>query len=209
MLNKVMIIGRLGQDPELRYTKGSGMPVTTLNVATDENYVDRDGNKQKMTEWHRVVVFQRQAENCCNYLGKGSLVYVEGSLQTRKWQDQNGQDRYTTEIRARNVQFLDRKGERYGDGQGQEDGDYDSYQKRTPRQNQPWNQQPDYEPSGQPGGRQNQPWNNGNSGQRPGPQRQQQGPPPDEDLGPAFPSEAATSAYPSEGSGPDLDSVPF
>ena len=111
MLNKVMLIGRLGRDPELRYTQ-SGSPVATLNVATDESYTDRDGNKVERTEWHRVSVFQRQAENCANYLAKGSLVYVEGSLQTRKWQDQSGQDRYTTEIKAQRVQFLDRRGER-------------------------------------------------------------------------------------------------
>lgn len=113
MLNKVMIIGRLGRDPELRYTQ-NGTPVTTLNVATDESYTDRDGNKVDRTEWHRVSVFQRQAENCANYLTKGSLVYVEGSLQTRKWQDQQGQDRYTTEIKALRVQFLDRKNDRDG-----------------------------------------------------------------------------------------------
>ena len=110
MLNKVMIIGRLGRDPELRYTQ-SGSPVASLNVATDESYTDRDGNKVERTEWHRVSVFQRQAENCANYLAKGSLIYVEGSLQTRKWQDQQGQDRYTTEIKAQRVQFLDRKGD--------------------------------------------------------------------------------------------------
>ena len=109
MLNKVMIIGRLGRDPELRYTQ-NGSPVASLNIATDESYMDRDGNKVERTEWHRVSVFQRQAENCANYLTKGSLVYVEGSLQTRKWQDQNGQERYTTEFRADRVQFLDSKG---------------------------------------------------------------------------------------------------
>ena len=108
MLNKVMIIGRLGRDPELRYTQG-GSPVCTLNVATDESYQDRDGNRVDRTEWHRIVVFQRAAENCGNFLRKGSLVFVEGSLQTRKWQDQHGQDRYTTEIKAQRVQFLDRK----------------------------------------------------------------------------------------------------
>ncbi len=111
MLNKVMIIGRLGRDPELRYTQ-SGSPVATLNIATDESYTDREGNKVDKAEWHRVVVFQRQAETCSQYLGKGSLVFVEGKLQTRKWQDQQGQDRFTTEIRADRVQFLDRKGER-------------------------------------------------------------------------------------------------
>ena len=110
MLNKVMIIGRLGRDPQLRYTQ-SGSPVATLNVATDESYTDRDGNKVDRTEWHRVSVFQRQAENCANFLAKGSLIYVEGSLQTRKWQDQQGQDRYTTEIKAQRVQFLGRKGD--------------------------------------------------------------------------------------------------
>ena len=114
MLNKVMIIGRLGRDPELRYTQ-SGSPVASLNIATDESYTDREGNKVDRTEWHRVSVFQRQAENCANYLTKGSLVFVEGSLQTRKWQDQQGQDRYVTEIQGQRVQFLDRKAD--GDGQ--------------------------------------------------------------------------------------------
>jgi single-strand DNA-binding protein len=110
MLNKVTIIGRLGRDPELRYTQ-SGSPIASLNVATDESYTDRDGNKVERTEWHRISVFQRQAENCANYLSKGSLVYVEGSLSTRKWQDQNGQDKYITEIKAQRVLFLERKGE--------------------------------------------------------------------------------------------------
>lgn len=110
MLNKVMLIGRLGRAPELRYMQ-SGAPVASLSVATDESYTDRDGNKVDRTEWHRVSVYNKSAENCANYLGKGSLVYVEGSLQTRKWQDQQGQDRYTTEIKAQRVLFLDRKGE--------------------------------------------------------------------------------------------------
>ncbi len=116
MLNKVMIIGRLGRDPELRYSQ-SGMPMASLNVATDESYTDREGNKVDRTEWHRVSVFQKTAENCANYLAKGSLVFVEGSLQTRKWQDQQGQDRYTTEIKAQRVQFLDRRGDSAG-GEG-------------------------------------------------------------------------------------------
>ncbi len=109
MLNKVMIIGRLGRDPELRYA-ANGTPMANLRIATDESYTDREGNKVERTEWHTVVVFQRQAENCASYLGKGSLVFVEGSLQTRKWQDQQGQDRYSTEIKAARVQFLDRRG---------------------------------------------------------------------------------------------------
>ena len=118
MLNKVMIIGRLGADPELRYA-GNGTPIANFNVATDESFTDREGNKQDRTEWHRVVVFQRVAENCANYLGKGSLVFVEGSLQTRQWQDQQGQTRYTTEIKAQRVQFLDRKGDNMQQGGGE------------------------------------------------------------------------------------------
>lgn len=142
MLNKVMLIGRLGRDPELRYTQ-NGTPVTSLNVATDESYTDRDGNRQERTEWHRVAVFQKQAELCSNYLSKGSLVYVEGFLQTRKWQDQQGMDRYTTEIRAQRVQFLDRKGnvdgmQRGGDdyqqGRGGWNGNHgQSYQQQAPQ----------------------------------------------------------------------------
>lgn len=112
-LNRVMIIGRLGRDPELRYTQ-SGVAVCNLNLATDESYTDREGNKVEKTEWHRITAFQRTAENCANYIAKGSLVYVEGSLQTRKWTDQQGQDRFTTEIKADRVQFLDRKGDSQG-----------------------------------------------------------------------------------------------
>ena len=110
MLNKVQIIGRIGADPELRYTQG-GQPVCSLRIATDESYTDKNGNRVESTEWHRVIAFQRTAERCNQYLGKGSLVYVEGKLTTRKWTDQKGQERYTTEIRADRVQFLDRKGD--------------------------------------------------------------------------------------------------
>ncbi len=117
MLNKAMIIGRLGRDPELRYTQ-SGVPLTTLNVATGETYIDREGKKNEVTEWHRVSVFQRQAENCVRYLRKGSLVYVEGSLQTRKWQDQQGQERSATVIRAMRVTFLDRRSDMQREGYG-------------------------------------------------------------------------------------------
>ena len=108
MLNKVMIIGRLGADPEIRYTQ-AGQATCSLRIATDESYTDHDGKRVERTEWHRVSVFGKSAENCNQFLHKGSLVYVEGKLSTRKWQDQNGQERYTTEIRAERVQFLDRK----------------------------------------------------------------------------------------------------
>ena len=108
MLNRVMIIGRLGADPELRYTQ-AGQATCSMRIATDESYTDRDGKRVERTEWHRVAVFGKAAENCNQYLSKGILVYVDGKLTTRKWQDQNGQDRYTTEIHAERVQFLDRK----------------------------------------------------------------------------------------------------
>ena len=120
-VNKVIIIGRLGKDPELRYSQG-GAPICSFSVATDESYKDRDGNKVERTEWHNITVFQRMAEHCANYLAKGSLVYIEGSLKTDKWQDKDGNDRYTTKITAQRVQFLDRKqdGEGRGDNGGQQ-----------------------------------------------------------------------------------------
>lgn len=168
MLNKVMIIGRLGRDPELKYA-ASGMPIANLRIATDESYVDRDGNKVERTEWHTVVVFQRAAENCANYLAKGSLVYVEGSLQTRKWQDQQGQDRYSTEVKAQRVQFLDRKGSAgQGDFAGGGDQQYNGGQQQYGSGQQQY------------GG-----------GRAPQPQRQQPRNQEPEDLGPAFPSEAS------------------
>jgi single-strand DNA-binding protein len=116
-LNKVMIIGRLGRDPEVRYTQ-AGQAVATLNVATDESYT-KDGQKVSQTEWHRVIFWGKQAELCGQYLGKGALIYVEGKLQTRKWQDQQGQDRYTTEIRGFVLQFLESKNQSQGASQGQ------------------------------------------------------------------------------------------
>lgn len=108
MVNKIFIVGRLARDPEIRYTQ-NGSAIANMTVATDESFIGSDGNKVERTEWHRVTVFGKMAENCGSYLGKGSLVHVEGSLATRKWQDQNGQDRYTTEIKAQRVQFLDRR----------------------------------------------------------------------------------------------------
>ena len=108
MLNKVQIIGRLGKDPDVRYSK-DGTPIGNFSVATDEGYKDKDVNKVDRTEWHNIVVYGKTAENCKVYLSKGSLVYLEGSLTTRKWQDKDGNDRYTTEIKAYSVKFLDRK----------------------------------------------------------------------------------------------------
>ena len=96
-LNKVMIIGRLGRDPEMRYTQ-AGKPVCSLNVATDEGYTNDRGEKVDKTEWHKVVFWDRQAETCSQYIAKGSLVFVEGRLSTRKYQDQQGQDRYVVDF---------------------------------------------------------------------------------------------------------------
>ena len=105
-LNKAMIIGRLGADPEVRYTQ-SNTAVATLSVATTERYKDRNGEQQESTEWHRVVAWGRLAEICQEYLKKGSLAYFEGPIQTRQWEDKDGQKRYTTEIKALNMQMLD------------------------------------------------------------------------------------------------------
>ena len=133
MVNKVFIVGRLARDPEIRYTQ-NGSAIANMTVATDESFTGSDGNKVERTEWHRVTVFGKAAENCGNYLGKGSLVHVEGSLATRKWQDQNGQDRYTTEIKAQRVQFLDRR-----------EGGKDGGQQRQGRQQQTRGSEQDYQ----------------------------------------------------------------
>jgi len=110
-VNKVILIGNLGKDPEVRYMP-SGSAVTNISIATSESWKDKQtGDKQERTEWHNVVFFNRLAEIAGEYLKKGSKVYVEGSLRTRKWQDKNtGQDRYTTEIVANEMQMLDSRG---------------------------------------------------------------------------------------------------
>ncbi len=105
-LNKVFVLGNLGRDPELRHT-ASGRAVATLRLATNESWTDRETQERReRTEWHQVVVWGRQAENCAQYLQKGRQAFVEGKLQTRKWQDKDGNDRYTTEIVADRVQFV-------------------------------------------------------------------------------------------------------
>jgi single-strand DNA-binding protein len=114
MVNKVILIGNLGQDPELRATSG-GTSVCTLSIATSERWKDKEGNWTDHTEWHRVVVWGKLAENCAQYLHKGRQVYVEGKLQTKKWQDRDGNDRYTTEVVANEIKFLGTKGEGGGE----------------------------------------------------------------------------------------------
>lgn len=116
-LNKAMIIGRLGQDPEVRYTQ-SNTAVATLNIATNERFKDRNGEFQERTEWHRVVAWGRTAEICQEYLKKGSQVYIEGPIQTREWEDKDGQKRYTTEIKALTLTMLDSPGGRQGGAPG-------------------------------------------------------------------------------------------
>lgn len=114
-LNKVMLIGRLGKDPELRYTP-SGSPVATFNLATDESYKDKDGKKVENTDWHRVVVWNKLAEICGQYLKKGSLVYIEGKLKTRSYDDKtSGTKKFITEVVGDQMSMLGGKGEGGGD----------------------------------------------------------------------------------------------
>jgi single-strand DNA-binding protein len=111
-VNKVILIGNLGQDPDLRYT-GNGTPVCNMSVATNESYVDDEGNEVDNTEWHSVVAWGRLAEICDEYLSQGSQVYIEGKNQTREWTDRDGNTRYSTEVKALEVNFL---GGSSGDG---------------------------------------------------------------------------------------------
>ncbi|VVB51613.1 Single-stranded DNA-binding protein [uncultured archaeon] len=105
MVNKVILVGRLGKDPEVRYTNG-GKAVANFSMATDETWKDRNGEKQQKTEWHKVVAWEKLAEIIQKYVVKGQLVYIEGKLQTRKWQDKDGKDRYSTEIVADTLRML-------------------------------------------------------------------------------------------------------
>jgi len=124
MVNKVLLIGRLGRDPDVRYTP-DGTMVVNFSIATDETYKNKQGLKVSQTEWHKIVVFGKLAEICGNYLVKGKLVFIEGKLQTRTWDDKDGGGkRSSTEILASNMQMLDSKGQGAADdGRGPE-GDY-------------------------------------------------------------------------------------
>jgi len=125
-INKVILIGNLGADPDTKYAP-SGSAVTRLSIATSDQWKDKQtGEMQERTEWHRVVMFNRLAEISAEYLRKGSKVYIEGRIQTRKWQGQDGQDRYTTEVVANEMQMLDSRG---GGGGGE-------FNQRPPAQNQ-------------------------------------------------------------------------
>jgi single-strand DNA-binding protein len=113
-----MLIGNLGADPEIRYTQ-NGTQVATFRIATTERWKGQDGQMQESTEWHRIVAYKKLAEICGEFLNKGSKVYIEGKIQTRKWQDQNGNDKYTTEIIAREMKMLSPRG---GSSTGQQSG---------------------------------------------------------------------------------------
>jgi len=116
-VNKVILVGRLGKDPELKYTS-SGTPFCRFSMATDDSWNDKtSGERQERTEWHNVVVWDRLAEICNQYLTKGKLVYIEGALQTREWDDQDGNKRRTTEVRARDMVMLSSSGDGAGGGQ--------------------------------------------------------------------------------------------
>lgn len=114
-LNKVMIIGNLGADPEIKYTP-NGTAVANLRIATAENRKNKEGEWEERTEWHRIVLYSRLAENAKDYLHKGSKVYIEGRIETRSWEDQSGQKRYMTEIVGNDLMFLDPKGQNAPDG---------------------------------------------------------------------------------------------
>jgi single-strand DNA-binding protein len=109
-VNKVILVGNLGANPEMRFTQG-GQAVANLRLATTERWTDKNGQRQEQTEWHRVVVWGKQAEICGQYLTKGRQIYVEGRIRTRQWQDQQGQKRYTTEVVAQTVQMLGSRAE--------------------------------------------------------------------------------------------------
>lgn len=114
-VNKVILVGNLGSDPQVRYTPG-GQAVANFNIATSERFNNKNGEKEERTEWHRIVAWGKLAEICQQYLKKGKQVYIEGRLQTRQWEDQQGQKRQTTEIVAQNMQMLGRVGDTPGGG---------------------------------------------------------------------------------------------
>ena len=184
-VNKVILVGNCGQDPETKFT-ASGAAITNLSIATSESWKDKQtGETQERTEWHRVVFFNRLAEIAGEYLRKGSKVYVEGSLRTRKWQDQSGQDRYTTEIVANEMQMLDSRGA--GDNMGyapqgapqqQAGGGYQ--QQQMPPQQRPMQQQ--QQPYQQPAAPQ-QPMQPQQAPQQPSQQHPPQQQPPQQPMG--------------------------
>ena len=175
-VNKVILIGNLGQDPEIRYNQQGGA-IANLSIATSESWKDKNTDQQQeKTEWHRVVIFGKLAEICGEYARKGSKLYIEGKLQTRKWQDQSGQDKYTTEVVIDGfqgqMQMLDGKGDNQGGHQGSQSNSQGQHQAQSGRQyNQPQQQsQPQnhggYTQQQQGGFQQNNPQQQGNFNQQ-------------------------------------------
>jgi len=137
MINKAMLVGRLGKDPEVRYTPDGAM-VTSFSMATDEQWKDKNGEKVQKTEWHKIVTFGKLAEICGNYLVKGKLIFVEGRIQTRSWDDKEGVKRYTTEIVANNMQMLDSKGQNKSEGSSPSSPPSPSADNGTPMEDVPF-----------------------------------------------------------------------
>ncbi|MBW8183240.1 single-stranded DNA-binding protein [Shewanella nanhaiensis] len=172
-VNKVILVGNLGKDPEVRYMP-NGNAVANFTVATSESWKDQQGQPQERTEWHNIVMYRRLAEVAGEYLKKGSKVYIEGKLQTSKWQDQaTGQDRYKTEINANEMQMLDSRGQGggqqqggYGQQQGQQQNQYNAPQQQAP-------QQGGYAPKPQAAPQQQAPQQGGYQSQQQGGQQQQ------------------------------------
>lgn len=204
-INKVILIGNLGQDPEVRFTP-SGTAVANLNLATTDTWMDRQsGQRQERTEWHRVVMFNKTAEIAQQYLKKGSKVYIEGRLQTRKWQDQNGQDRYSTEIVANDMQMLDgRSGDFQGGGAPQNNYDQNSSAQNSPAQH---NQGGGYPQQGASQGGNNYP--GGQSPQQP-PRPAQPAPPQQGNQAPPPNQQNSSYGAPDPGNFDDFDDeIPF
>jgi single-strand DNA-binding protein len=136
-VNKVILIGRLGKDPEVKSTP-NGNTVTKFTIATDERFTDRDGNKQERTEWHNIVAWGKLAEICGQYLRKGRLVYIDGKIRTDSWEDkETKQKRYRTEIIADNMQMLEKKSDDEGGSYGTGGGNYANSRKSTPTSSGP------------------------------------------------------------------------
>jgi len=136
-VNKVILVGRLGKDPEVRYSN-NGNAITNFNLATDRGYTNKQGEKVKETEWHRCVTFSRLAEICGEYLHKGSLIYAEGRLQTRDWEDKDGNKRWTTEIILENMRMLGGKGEGASPSPKSDDNPFDKGPSNIPDDDVPF-----------------------------------------------------------------------
>lgn len=140
-VNKVILIGNLGADPEVRFTP-SGQAVANFRIATSESWNDKSGQKQERVEWHRIVVWGKLGEVCGQYLAKGRQCFIEGRLQTREWTDKEGKKNYTTEVVANNVQFLGSKGEGAGAGAGRRPGGAEDFGPPPPSMDDSMAQQP-------------------------------------------------------------------